>query len=767
LKYWVYKDSRILGPFEKDAFAGLPGVDSSTLVCAGESAAAGEGDWRPAGDVSDLAALTVDAGASWRGGESSSTFSLLDNLQLEAAGHINDDEFPGAAEDLFQDAEMKRTFGDLLASRPDGDAAELRRAKEHSAELTVQLEMLYKRLAELEAGQTDLVHRLAEKEMLLRGQTPPAIAQPESFLGAPGAAAAPTPGPAPTPTQTPPEIPSATAPGEWSKASTEGGPQGFPSFKAPGAAPASPVPPPTPRPAFASSAPAPAAPPPAAGLPPLKISPPPAGKSAAEAAPKKPLFEKKTFKPISTVKSFKIVGADLPPAGSASTPAPAPESSLAPAAAVPPLEPSPAPVAAPEPLIPAARDQALETALPSMPPAASVPPPGSFAQSAPSPTMKPISLEPLAAPAPTSWPEVPAPINAGRAADATPAPPPPVTLSFGAVQPQATNPPAPGAGVVEPPRTDVPAPPATGIFVGNKDAGAVEGASTQEVLKRLAKPAPAPATSAPRGPRSNKAFLIGGGALVVVMAVIGFLFLRHPKDLKQMAALDDGRARVGAEPVDDASHPPAFKPNPAAAAPAAPAAAGGPPAAPGAAAPAPAPAAAAAAPAPAAEAPQAASKAKLDAAVAAVKDFPLDGERGTVAQLLQFEYSAAPDAGQESWSASETADKTYLVEYHFAPAHGGTDVHYLFEVDMDRGFVIGKNLDAKSILAGGPPAAEKKPKAKPKKTVRKPAKRPAGRVPAEAAPKDVPLLPLPNEGELRPPSEDDGAFNSDTVNTGL
>jgi hypothetical protein len=337
-----------------------------------------------------------------------------------------------------------------------------------------------------------------------------------------------------------------------------------------------------------------------------------------------------------------------------------------------------------------------------------------------------------------------------------------VTLSFGAVQPEASSPPLPSLLGAEPPRaTEIPGPPATGIFVGNKDVAAVEGASTQEVLKRLAKPAPAPATSAPRAPRSNKPFLFGGAALVVVMTVVGVLFLRHPKDLKQMASLDDGRARVGAEPVDDASRPPAFKPNPAAApapAPATPGAVGARPAVAG-----------AEAPAPAAEAPQAASKVKLDAAVAAVKDFPLDGERGTVAQLLQFEYSATPGAGQESWSASETADKAYLVEYHFTPARGGADVHYLFEVDMDRGFVIGKNQDAKSILAGGPPAAEKKAKAKakPKKSVRKTARRPAGRAPAEAAPKDVPLLPLPNEGELRPPSEDDGAFNSDTVNTGL
>jgi len=215
------------------------------------------------------------------------------------------------------------------------------------------------------------------------------------------------------------------------------------------------------------------------------------------------------------------------------------------------------------------------------------------------------------------------------------------------------------------------------------------------------------------------------------------------KDLKQMTDLDDGRARLGAEATDDASRPPMVKPKMAA----------------------PIPDAAAVE-----AASRAASQAKLDAAVDMVKAFPLDGERGTVAQWLQFSYSASPDAGKESWSASETAEKTYLVEYRFTPSARGEEVHYLFEVDMDRGFVIGKNIDAKSVLAGGPRAAveKAKPKAKPRKpaaraktAVKRSAKRPA----AETAPKDVPLLPLPSEGELRPPAEDDGAFNSDTVDS--
>ena len=327
---------------------------------------------------------------------------------------------------------------------------------------------------------------------------------------------------------------------------------------------------------------------------------------------------------------------------------------------------------------------------------------------------------------------------------------PPVTLTFGAAAKPEANAPMPsfsnpgrsftgGTGAVQ----DEPfsgkggkaEPPSTAVFKG-------DDAASSAVLARLAKPAPAEATQAPRAARSNKPFVIVAALLVIVMAGC-FLYLRHTKDLKQMTELDDGRARLGAEQTDDASHPPMVKPKMAA----------------------PVPDAAAVE-----AATRAASQAKLDAAVDMVKAFPLDGERGTVAQWLQFSYTASPGSGKEAWNASETAEKTYLVEYRFTPSARGDEVHYLFEVDMDRGFVIGKNLDAKSVLAGGPRAvAETKPKAKPRRTAsrKKTPKRSVKRAADDITPKEVPLLPLPNEGELRPPAEDDGAFNSDTVNSGL
>jgi hypothetical protein len=59
---------------------------------------------------------------------------------------------------------------------------------------------------------------------------------------------------------------------------------------------------------------------------------------------------------------------------------------------------------------------------------------------------------------------------------------------------------------------------------------------------------------------------------------------------------------------------------------------------------------------------------------------------------------------------------------------------------------------------------EEAPKPRPKKkAAAKPRPKPR---PVVEEPREVPLLPLPGDGELRPPAEDDGAFGSDTVNGG-
>ncbi|UPT74327.1 MAG: hypothetical protein M0D55_00825 [Elusimicrobiota bacterium] len=317
----------------------------------------------------------------------------------------------------------------------------------------------------------------------------------------------------------------------------------------------------------------------------------------------------------------------------------------------------------------------------------------------PMPTPAPIDFAPPAA-SPFAPPEPAAP---------TPAPPPPNTLS--------RSQPVPDLGATEavPSFADSSAPPMTMARRGGAaaeppaDAPAEDGAAA-----RFAKPAP-PETAQPKPARSNKKFLIAGGVLLTLLLGVTVLFMRQPKDdLKQMASLDDGKPPVGLG-AEDQSPAPIVKPRIAEPEPA----------------PAPVPAG---------------PSAEQEAAIAAVKDFPLDGGRGTVGRWLQYSYTASPGAGTEEWNASATAENTTLVEYRFVPAPGGSGkgALYLFELD-GIGLVMGKNLEARQMLAGAPPA-----EAAPVKKAKAPKKKPVKRRPVYEEPKELPQLPLPDSGELRP-----------------
>lgn len=755
MKYWIYKDSRILGPFDKQAFGDLPGLDASTLVCEGESPDGG-GDWRPAGEIADLSALPLEHGLPWPSSDVPSALGPFETWELETFSLLADESYPETAETLFQDADVKRSMADLLTPRPSVDEAELKRAKDRVVELTTHLELLYKRVAELESGQTSLVHRLAEKELLLRRQPPP---PPPPTLKALLRGVPPAPPPPPVPPEpivvppetfastsaVPPAAPAAPASGSFTPAPPPAPPEPpvpilpppsvvLPAASAPLAHPLESAAPPD-LPALTPAPPPPATPAPA--MPP----------AAAEAPAPRTMFEKRAFKPARAVKSFRVVGGEEP---AAATPAAPPEA------------PAPAAEALPAGPIPAA--PAMEIASPPMPKLQPLAPEAS------EPVFPPIAPAPASAPAPAPA-SAPAPVpfdwSAAASVPAAAPPAPPATLKIGR------------PALEEPVLTPMPA------FTGGdaaafSDAAVVAESATQQVLARLAKPEmPAPTAAPPRRPRNNKPFLIAGAALVVLLAALGF-FLKQPKDLKQMASLDDGRSRVGAEPVDDAARAPA------ASAPASTAAPEQAPAATSAASPAVAPSApvadeastSPAVPAPApTEAPQAASQADLQRAIQLTQEYPLEGDRGNVARWLQYSYLATPDAGQENWSASQTGDKTYLVEYRFTtPNHQG-DVTYMFEADVQKELVRGKTMNAAQMLAGGAPAADQteKPraKAKPRAAVKKPAPRRktaavrAAKAKAAAAPKDVPLLPLPDDGELKPPAEDDGAFRSETGHSDL
>lgn len=704
MKYWVYKESRILGPFDKEAVSDLPGLDQGTLVCAGDPAG---GAWTPAGELAELGRIA--SGGPGPVDDFPSSAGLLDQLQIESSGLLGDDEFSASfAEELFQDAGFKKGFNDILAPRAAGDEAEARGAREKISELTARLEAMYRHVSELEAGRTDLARRLAAKDLELRarGLEPAADAAPapaapvKTFLSP---APPPIPG-GPPPVAAVPPVAASEAPAEWPEA-PPAGPASFPSFGGAAFAPAAPAqPPPPPLPDMPSfAAPAEAAPVELPSAPAFEPPPSAAPGPAPVSEFKKSFGKPGSFKIVPTMKSFKILGAGDSAASPASNPVP--EFRIEPVAEAPVEIPPPPPVIPP-------------------PPAVFAPPPAAFAPivpppPAPEPVVVPPPIPVMAPPpAPTPPPATnPFTLPAQQAPAPTPVSAPPNTLSRTQPVPDLLS-----GDMAGPDTGDSAAPPATMARRG----GAAPAAAEDAAAARFAKPEPAPPTGEIKKPgRNNKAFLIAGGVLVTLLVVLGVVFMRQPKDdLRRMTMLDDGSAPMG---VTADEPPPLVKPQ--IAEPAAPPAPPGPPA-------------------------------EHVAAIEAVKDFPLDGDRGTVGRWLQYSYTASPGAGAEEWNASTTGDRTVLVEYRLVPGSElGKGALYLFEIDGN-GIVTGKNIEARQMLAGSPPPEA--PKAK-----KKPVKKAAPRRRVIEEPKEVPLLPLPDSGELRPPAEDDGSFGSDTINSGI
>jgi hypothetical protein len=596
----------------------------------------GDADWRPAGDVSELAELTAHKIPAQGYRDVPGTYGALD------------EQFQWGSPEIFRDPEVWRSSSSpspspapTYTAPPKARDKELNRTKDRVSELTVHLDLLYKRVTELEASQTNLMRELADKEAQLKAQTAATAA------AAAAAAAAPPPAPPYQPVSQP-------NPGFENLLR-----QVVTVLSATQAAAVAPPAPPLPPTGSASAvtlnsfrvveaAASPAPPPPPA---PVPVEPPSAAPATLRIATSPPLKVVETAAPAPVELPEIVISAEPDDLSAMQVPVAQPQVDVPVPAPASVPSPVPEPLPVPDPAPAQASAPAVE------------PPPLAFDWNAlvpaPAPQTSPPQPEPFPTPAP--MPQLP-PTSAVPNLFA----PPPADRGMSEISAFPTAPPPP-------PVNEEPQFPAANRVISEFSMPATEpppNASTQEVLARLAKPADEPTEEKPRRSRSNLALVAGAGFLVTIMTVAGYFFLRHPKDLKQMAQLDDGRAGVGAELADD---------NRTTKVPVAPPASAG----------------------MTAPAPVAASAANIGAAITLVKEFPLSGDRRSVGQWLQYSYSANPGAGKESWSASETADKTYLVEYRFDPSSpGAPNVHYLFEADLARGFVSGKNQEASRMLAG-------------------------------------------------------------------
>ncbi len=96
---------------------------------------------------------------------------------------------------------------------------------------------------------------------------------------------------------------------------------------------------------------------------------------------------------------------------------------------------------------------------------------------------------------------------------------------------------------------------------------------------------------------------------------------------------------------------------------------------------------------------------EAQAAIDLVKNYPLDGNRGTVAQWLQYSFTANPgDDNREEWTAGALSGSSYEVQYRVVPGPQSSlpqSISYLFVADAQSQTVQGANAAAKQLLAGG------------------------------------------------------------------
>ncbi len=96
---------------------------------------------------------------------------------------------------------------------------------------------------------------------------------------------------------------------------------------------------------------------------------------------------------------------------------------------------------------------------------------------------------------------------------------------------------------------------------------------------------------------------------------------------------------------------------------------------------------------------------EAQAAIDLVNNYPLDGNRGTVAQWLQYSFTANPgDDNKVEWTAVALNGASYEVTCQVVPGPRSSmtlPISYLFTADAVRQTVQGSNAAAKQLLVGG------------------------------------------------------------------
>ncbi|MDE2291283.1 MAG: hypothetical protein KGL53_04305, partial [Elusimicrobia bacterium] len=144
MKFWVFSDARILGPFSREELAGMESVHSGTLVCKEGATGVADGDWQALEAVPELAGLALAAAPA--GGYASS--ALFEGAGVGGGASAS---WPPAMED-----DPRFNFW----MREEYDAG-------RSVELERALAEMREQMARHERRQDEILDRLNQKDSML------------------------------------------------------------------------------------------------------------------------------------------------------------------------------------------------------------------------------------------------------------------------------------------------------------------------------------------------------------------------------------------------------------------------------------------------------------------------------------------------------------------------------------------------------------------------------------------------------------------------
>jgi hypothetical protein len=166
MKYWLYSEGNILGPYEPAEMLALPAFAEESLVCPESSTGDNPGDWRPATQVGEIAsALSVGAGRSVTAGVLAGAYEY--ETGFNASARYFEDKQPGTGANY---GDLLDTIDNILGAYKEGpEATPAIRPQESDYDLAEKFDIRLSRIQEeLEAARWEknlLLEKIRLKEM--------------------------------------------------------------------------------------------------------------------------------------------------------------------------------------------------------------------------------------------------------------------------------------------------------------------------------------------------------------------------------------------------------------------------------------------------------------------------------------------------------------------------------------------------------------------------------------------------------------------------